>query len=290
MAPGISSVRSSYVRSLRASMIRGGWDRLCRSLTSLMEMYSEPVWVWPSRTSGSSCTRAPEAVPSSGTSNFGPGIGRVGISRACGFLHNRLGESPCKTTENKTTRQHIGTRLSLPGTPAMTGNKTSNSELKARGPNHAMRNRSFQRRFVGSKAGMNATGRAKNTPAVNRSVPGPMMASPVQMSECPNSTNANIRAISAVVSPYSRKQSHNSTSSAEFLHRVWGAGKTLWGQEVWGFRREPGEKSGSRSWGVEPGQRALVLHTAIQTENRAQVAGSGPATATLHRRHTTNGR
>ena len=37
------------------------------------------------------------------------------------------------------------------------------------------------------------------------------------MIDVPNSTNVNSSAISAVVSPYSRKQSHNSTSSAEIV-------------------------------------------------------------------------
>ncbi len=40
---------------------------------------------------------------------------------------------------------------------------------------------------------------------------------PLQMIDVPNSTNVNSSAISAVVSPYSRKQSHNSTSSAEIV-------------------------------------------------------------------------
>ena len=38
---------------------------------------------------------------------------------------------------------------------------------------------------------------------------------PPQMIDVPNSTNVNSSAISAVVSPYSRKQSHNSASIAD---------------------------------------------------------------------------
>lgn len=45
-----------------------------------------------------------------------------------------------------------------------------------------------------------------------------------------------------------------------------------------------GKVSGSRSWGVEPGRRALALLTAIPTENRAHVVSIG-LTTPLHRRY-----
>ena len=55
-----------------------------------------------------------------------------------------------------------------------------------------------------------------------------------------------------------------------------------------GFPTRVGVRCPDHGAGVwKPGQRARVLPTAIQTENRAHVAGSGPATSTtLHRRHT----
>ena len=42
-----------------------------------------------------------------------------------------------------------------------------------------------------------------------------MMLRPLQINDDPNSTNVKSNAISAVVSPYSRKQSHSSTSIAD---------------------------------------------------------------------------
>ena len=59
---------------------------------------------------------------------------------------------------------------------------------------------------------------------------------------------------------------------------------------LFGRVREPEEMSGSRMLGCEAGAAGPWRDTAIQAENRAHVAGSGPvAGLTLHRRHTTNG-
>ena len=77
--------------------------------------------------------------------------------------------------------------------------------------------RFLQESLAGNRAGMNASGRARNTAAAKSSVAGPIIPRPFQITEVPKRTKVNIKAISAVVSPYSRKQSQSSTSRAEIV-------------------------------------------------------------------------
>ena len=98
-----------------------------------------------------------------------------------------------------------------------TASSTSSSELNPRGPNHAISARLRHEIGAGMSAGKNATGRSSNAATVKTIVAGPITARPPQMIDVPNSTNVKSSAISAVVSPYSRKQSHSSTSITEMV-------------------------------------------------------------------------
>ena len=76
------------------------------------------------------------------------------------------GDSPCSTTENRTTRQQTGSSRSLPGTPANIGSSTRSSELSPRGPNHAINPRSRHESGVAASAGSKASGRSNRTESV----------------------------------------------------------------------------------------------------------------------------
>src|ERR1051326_3029425 len=93
----------------------------------------------------------------------------------------------------------------------------SSSELKPRGPNHAIKRHSFDLRRIVESAAKKAITRMSATEIARSSTGQLKTVKPVQMSELPKSTNANSSAISAVVSPYSRKQSQRSRSSAAIV-------------------------------------------------------------------------
>src|SRR5688572_11929986 len=122
---------------------------------------------------------------------------------------NTKGDRPCSTTEHNTTRQVTGSSGALPGTPAKIGRRTRISELRPRGPNHATSHRLRHDSEVVVSAGNRATGRSTITIATNATIWGLRIVRPDQISELPNSTNVNRSAISAVVSPYSTKQSQS---------------------------------------------------------------------------------
>ena len=103
------------------------------------------------------------------------------------------------------------------GAAANTGTRINSNELRPRGPNQAINRRLRQSSRVPARETINAIGRINSTAAAKTNIGQLATRKPFQISELPNSTKVKSSAISAVVWPYSRKQSHSSTSSAAIV-------------------------------------------------------------------------
>ena len=88
----------------------------------------------------------------------------------------------------------------------------SRSELNPRGPKSAISRLSRPVTCALVRTGYNTIVRAKSAITTKTIVGKSMTERPVQISEVPSATKVRSKSISAVASPYSRKQSHSSTS------------------------------------------------------------------------------
>jgi hypothetical protein len=128
-----------------------------------------------------------------------------------------INEPPWSTTESKTIKQQMENKGSVPGTAAKTGTRIKSSELSPRGPNQAIKRRLRKSSRVPAREIKKATGRINSTAIANRKTGQLSTVSPLQINELPNRTKVKRSVISAVVWPYSRKQSQSSTSSAAIV-------------------------------------------------------------------------
>src|SRR5215207_6140900 len=116
-------------------------------------------------------------------------------------------------TEVKATTPVIASSRADPGTPSNTTSNPNRSDDKPRGPNQPMNMRARLLTAVRRKTRPMANGRAtNNTTSANASAGTSGIAPASDDSSAPKRTNASSIAISAVISPYSRKQSHKSKS------------------------------------------------------------------------------
>src|SRR5437870_3855594 len=130
---------------------------------------------------------------------------------------SNINEPPWSATESKTIKQQMKNRGSVPGTAAKTGSRIKRSELRPRGPNQAIKRRLRKSSLVPARETKKAMGRINTTVTAKRKTGQLSTVNPLQMSELPNRTKVKRSVISAVVSPYSRKQSQSSTSRAAIV-------------------------------------------------------------------------
>src|SRR5207249_5457995 len=128
-----------------------------------------------------------------------------------------INDPPWSATESKTIRQQMKNRGSVPGTVAKTGNRIKSSELRPRGPNQAIKRRLRKSSGVPAREAKKAMGRIDTTATAKKKTGQLSTVNPPQISELPKRTKVKRSVISAVVSPYSRKQSQSSTSSAAIV-------------------------------------------------------------------------
>jgi len=203
MAPSASSSLPSYDRSVRASSTMTGtpvsWSRRIAS-TESVSLSSSPF--------------------SDVLRRGGGAIGSAAAWRSRGarpIFPSHISEPPCKTIDTRTTTQVRENNGSLPGRPAKIGSRMSRRELKPRGPNQAIRSRSFQPKRVPAREVRKAKGRIRIAAAAKAIVRASSRVRPLQMSDPPKRIKVKSNVISAVVSPYSRKQSQSSTSRAAIV-------------------------------------------------------------------------
>src|SRR6476469_5614458 len=139
------------------------------------------------------------------------------VGRDSSRLSN-ISEPPCTAIESNTKKQQMKNKSSASGTTAKTGTSTKRSELRPRGPNHAINIRLRKSNRVPEREIKNATGRIRSENRLKRATGQLKTVNPLQIRWAPKSTNVKSSAISAVVWPYSRKQSQSSTSSAAMVN------------------------------------------------------------------------
>src|SRR6185503_4272207 len=142
-----------------------------------------------------------------------------------GVRPSNINEPPCRATESNTTRQQTTNNCSLPGTPTNTGSRIKSKELRPRGPNQAIKKQLRRSSLVRDNDKRNTIGRINTAVTAKSTVITLSTSRPCHMSELPNSMKVKSKVISAVVWPYSRKQSHSSTSRAAIVNPAQKAAK-----------------------------------------------------------------
>src|SRR5882724_12872655 len=103
-----------------------------------------------------------------------------------GVRPSSISEPPCSASEQLFVICCLVVLLWVPGTPAKTGTRINNKELRPRGPNHAIKKQLRRSSLVRDNDKRNAIGRINTTVIAKSTVITLSTSSPCHISELPN--------------------------------------------------------------------------------------------------------